>query len=50
MAADQLIPVRIGNIEIEVETVPAARTKPTFGRRAARSVVEAFGWVQDGVA
>lgn len=47
MAADQLIPVRIGNIEVEM--LSTVRTKPTFGRRAAWRVVEAFGRAQDAI-
>ena len=51
MAANQLIPVRVGDIEIEVETVPVAGTEPTLGRpaRAAGSVLEAFGRAQDAI-
>ena len=49
MAADRLIPVRVGDIEIEVETVPMAGTEPTLGRRAAGNVVEAFGRAQDAI-
>jgi len=43
------IPVRIGDIEIEVETVPAAGTEATSGRtaRAAANALEAFGRAQD---
>jgi hypothetical protein len=49
VAANQLIPVRVGDIEIEVETVPVAGTEPTLGRRAAGNVVEAFGRAQDAI-
>jgi len=49
VAADRLIPVRVGDIEIEVETVPMAGTEPTLGRRAAGNVVEAFGRAQDAI-
>jgi hypothetical protein len=51
VAANQLIPVRVGDIEIEVETVPVAGTEPTLGRpaRAAGSVLEAFGRAQDAI-
>jgi hypothetical protein len=49
VAADQLIPVRVGDIEIQVETVPVAGTEPTLGRRAAGNVLEAFGRAQDAI-
>lgn len=51
VAAGRLIPVRVGDIEIEVETVPVAGTEPTSGRtaRAAGSVLEAFGRAQDAI-
>ena len=51
VAANQLIPVRVGDIQIEVETVPVAGTEPTLGRpaRAAGSVLEAFGRAQDAI-
>ena len=51
MAAGRLIPVRVGDIEIEVEAVPVAGTEPTSGRpaRAAGSVLEAFGRAQDAI-
>jgi hypothetical protein len=51
MAAGRLIPVRVGDIEIEVEAVPAAGTEPTSGRtsRAAESVAEAFSRAQDTI-
>jgi Trypsin-co-occurring domain 1 len=48
-AASRLIPVRVGDIEIEVEAVPVAGTEATSGRaaRAAGGVLEAFGRAQD---
>jgi hypothetical protein len=51
VAAGRLIPVRVGDIEIEVETVLVAGTEPTLGRpaRAAGSVLEAFGRAQDAI-
>ena len=47
--AGKRIPVRVGNIEIEVETVPVSGTEATSGRaeKAAGSVLEAFGRAQD---
>ena len=49
--ANRLIPVRVGNIEIEVEAVPVAGTEATSGRaaKAAGNVVEAFGRAQDAI-
>jgi hypothetical protein len=51
VVASRLIPVRVGDIEIEVEAVPVAGTEPTSGRtaRAAGSVLEAFGRAQDAI-
>lgn len=51
VAANQLIPVRIGDIEIEVEAVQVAGTEATSGRaaKAAGSVLEAFGRAQDAI-
>jgi NTP-dependent ternary system trypsin peptidase co-occuring protein len=51
VAAGRLIPVRVGDIEIEVEAVPVAGTEPTLGRpaRAAENVLEAFGRAQDAI-
>jgi Trypsin-co-occurring domain 1 len=51
VAAGRLIPVRVGDIEIEVEAVPVAGTEPTLGRpaRAAGNVLEAFGRAQDAI-
>ena len=34
VAAGRLIPVRVGDIEIEVEAVPVAGTEPTSGKAA----------------
>ncbi len=44
-----LIPVRIGDIEVEVEAVRVAGTEATSGRtaKAAGNVLEAFGRAQD---
>ena len=51
VAASRLIPVRVGDIEIEVEAVPVAGTEATSGRveKAAGSVLEAFGRAQDAI-
>jgi hypothetical protein len=51
VAAGRLIPVRVGDIEIEVEAVPVAGTEATAGRteKAAGSVLEAFGRAQDAI-
>jgi hypothetical protein len=51
VAVNRLIPVRVGDIEIEVEAVTVAGTEPTAGRatRAADSVLEAFGRAQDAI-
>ena len=51
MAASRLIPVRVGDIEIEVEAVPVAGTEATSGRaeKAAGSVLDAFGRAQDAI-
>ena len=51
MAASRLIPVRVGDIEIEVESVPVAGTEATSGRavKAAGNVLEAFGRAQDAI-
>src|SRR5262249_44784984 len=47
----QLIPVKVGDIEIEVEAVPVAGTEATSGRaaKAAGNVLEAFGKAQDAI-
>jgi hypothetical protein len=51
VAASRLIPVRVGDIEIEVEAVPVAGTEATAGRaaKAAGNVLEAFGRAQDAI-
>jgi hypothetical protein len=51
VSAGRLIPVRVGDIEIEVEAVPVAGTEPTLGRpaKAAGNVLEAFGRAQDAI-
>ena len=51
VAVNRLIPVRVGDIEIEVEAVPVAGTEPTSGKtaRAAGSVLEAFGRAQEAI-
>jgi hypothetical protein len=51
VAAGSLIPVRVGDIEIEVEAVPVAGTQPTSGRaaKAAENALEAFGRAQDAI-
>jgi len=48
---NRLIPVRVGDIEIEVEAVPVAGTEPTSGRavRAAGNALDAFGRAQDTI-
>lgn len=49
--ASRLIPVRVGNAEIEVEAVAVAGTESTSGRagRAAGSVLDAFDRAQDAI-
>ena len=51
VAANRLIPVRVGEIEIEVEAVPVAGTEATSDRtaKAAGNVLEAFGRAQDAI-
>ena len=51
VTAGRLVPVRVGDIEIQVEAVPVAGTEATSGRaeRAAGSVLEAFGRAQDAI-
>jgi len=51
VAANRLIPLRVGDIEIEVEAVPVAGTEATSGRaaRAAGSVLDAFGRAQEAI-
>lgn len=50
-APSRLIPVRVGNVEIEVEAVAVAGTESTSGRaaRAAGSVLDAFDRAQDAI-
>ena len=47
----RLIPVRVGDIEIEVEAVRVAGTEATSGRaaKAAGNVLEAFGRAQEAI-
>jgi len=49
--ASRLIPVRVGDIEIEVEAVPVVGTEPTSGKagQAAGNVLEAFGRAQAAI-
>ena len=51
MTANRLIPVRVGNIEIEVEAVPVAGTEATSGlvSKAAGTVRDAFGRAQETI-
>ena len=51
VAANRLIPVRVGDVEIEVEAVQVAGTEATSGRaaKAAGNVLEAFGRAQDAI-
>jgi hypothetical protein len=51
VAASRLIPVRVGDIEIEVEAVQVAGTEATSGRtaKAAGNVLEAFGRAQETI-
>ena len=51
MAANRLIPVRVGDIEIEVEAALVAGTEPPSGRaaKAAGNALEAFGRAQDAI-
>jgi Trypsin-co-occurring domain 1 len=51
VAANRLIPVRVGDIEIEVEAVQPAGTEATSGRaaKAAGNVLEAFGRAQEAI-
>jgi Trypsin-co-occurring domain 1 len=51
-AGGRLIPVLVGDVEIEVETVPVAGTEATSSRaaRAAGNVAEAFSRAQDVIA
>ena len=52
VVASQLIPVRVGDVQIEVEAVWVAGTEPTSSGktgRAAGSVLEAFTRAQDAI-
>jgi hypothetical protein len=52
VVASQLIPVRVGDIQIEVEAVRVAGTEPTScgkTERAAGNTLEAFGRTQDAI-
>jgi len=51
VATGRLIPVSVGDIEIEVEAVPVAGTEATSGRaaKAAGSVLDAFGRAQEAI-
>jgi hypothetical protein len=51
VAAGRLIPVRVGDAEIEVEAVVVAGTEATSGRvlKAAGNVAEAFARAQDAI-
>ena len=51
VAAGRLIPVRVGDIEIEVEAVRVAGTEPTSGKaaKAAESVRDAFSRAQETI-
>jgi len=51
VAAGRLIPVRVGDVEIEVEAVPVTGTEPTSGRaaKAAGNVLDAFARAQDTI-
>jgi hypothetical protein len=48
VVAGRLIPIRVGDVEIEVEAVPAVGTEPTSSKmtRAAGNVAEAFSQAQ----
>jgi hypothetical protein len=51
LTAYRLVPVRVGDIEIEVEAVQPAGTEATSGRaaKATGSALEAFGRAQDAI-
>jgi hypothetical protein len=51
VATGRLIPVRVGDIEIEVEAVPVAGTEATSSRaaKAAGSVLDAFDRAQEAI-
>lgn len=51
VVASQLIPVRVGDIQIQAEAVRVVSTEPTSGKteRAVGSVLEAFTRAQDTI-
>jgi hypothetical protein len=51
VAKGRLIPVQVGDIQIEVEAISVTGTEPTSGRaaRAAENVAEAFARAQDTI-
>ena len=51
VAGSQLIPVRVGDTEIQVEAVVVAGTEPTSGKaaKAAGTVLDAFDRAQDTI-
>ena len=52
VAGSQLIPVRVGDTEIQVEAVVVASTQPTSGGKAAKAagtVLDAFDRAQDTI-
>ena len=51
VAGGQLIPVRVGDIEVQVEAVRVPGTEPTSGRaaRAAEDVRDAFSRAQETI-
>jgi hypothetical protein len=51
VAGSQLIPVRVGDTEIQVEAVVVAGTQPTSGKaaKAAGTVLDAFDRAQDTI-
>jgi hypothetical protein len=51
VVAGRLIPVRVGDVVIEVEAVPVAGTEPTSGKmaRAAESAADAFNRAQETI-
>jgi hypothetical protein len=51
VGAGRLIPVQVGDVRIEVETVPVAGSEATAGRaaKAAGGVVAAFSQAQDAI-
>jgi Trypsin-co-occurring domain 1 len=51
VAGGQLIPVRVGDIEVQVEAVRVAGTEPTSGKavKAAESVRDAFSRAQETI-